>query len=347
VSDDSFLDFNTQTSEIGAGQSKRDPTQFEYFHLPIKCTAVVRILKSNIFNFVQHTKKEPGKKKFTSLRCTANSNKTEGRCVGCFYSDSDSGSDMFNTRNLHTLTLIDYSRLHILPTNDEKKKDYRPCVGPRCIICKEGLKPETVGRRHWALGPAHFGIVRDTNLKIGQRCISCRTGTISIINLLCSKCGEPLFTDQQLGSMRDDALLETLSRKYECGQCGSVGMPEEEKECSDCKDPIRASIFDTNLILKKVTSADSDYPTLTVEPTYKFEDIPPEYLGLEPYDFDIKVFPELSLDLQSKIYKVKNPFVTTDQLVEPVEQGAPQDFDPYADVQTDQTQNPGSDDIPF
>jgi hypothetical protein len=111
-----------------------------------------------------------------------------------------------------------------------------------------------------------------------------------------------------MGGMEDSALLALTANRYKCSQCSAEEYPEEQLQCSECDEPVRASIFDTDLKVKKVKAADSDFPTLAITPTLKFEDLRVPEEDIEPYDFQNKVFPVKSLDQQAKEYQVTNPY---------------------------------------
>lgn len=279
---------------------------WEYFNLKIGGEAIIRILPDPVFSFVEHTRKIDGKIK--KIRCTGGSNDVNGgRCLGCYYSNKDAQVKSVTTRKVYIMTVVDLRMIHS-GKDAEGKEVIRECTGARCPICKQGHAPRIVGRKHWTLGNAHYGVINDVNLTVGSRCLNCKTGKISIESIVCKQCGEPIFTESQLAEMSEPVAMKELTKQFTCISCGHKDYPEETIQCSDCKEPERASIIDTNLRVKKIEAAgEGKYATLAIEPTYKWEILPEELYKLPPFKFQ-EVFPRLDLDIQGAILKMKNPW---------------------------------------
>lgn len=309
-----FYAFNESVTPVPTF-AKKDPTSWERFKLDEDKEALIRFLYAPIFHGVIHTE-ALGNNKFVSLRCTAASVETGGRCVGCYQVEAK--NKFFKTREIWAMPMIDYRMIHKVE-NDKGRTESRPCLGKiRCSFCKEGYAPEEIGRRYWEVGSYHAGAIRTANSVIGKRCLSCKEGKILIASISCKKCGEPLFSDSQMASMQDSTLMEKLKQRFTCPACQHQGFPKEQVACSHCEHPVRASIFDTDLIIIKTkaieteTGKQSKLIGLNIEPTYKYEPVNEKYLTLPPYDFEKKIYPQLSLDIQAAMYKVVNPWRGSD-----------------------------------
>lgn len=309
-------DFYSAMSGLQSGASKGkiayDPAYWEYVEIPYSDWITIRILPIPKFSYREHRKNRPGKNFPITLRCTVDSELTNGRCIGCNYA-TEYGKEVdpakkITTATVEVFTILNLTKAHIRKEAG-KKPEIKLCVGERCPACKSGLVSEYIGRRYWKIGYTHSNKIFSTGLKMGDRCKSCKTGEIKTLNMVCKKCGEPLLNDSQL-SMPQEELKKLSYINMLCPSCQHDGFPKEEISCTDCESPVRTSLFDTNIKVKRVKTQEGGSGAsviLEMEPTYKYEAIPEKFSNVETYDFN-KIFPLHNLDVQSALFRVKNPW---------------------------------------
>jgi len=253
-----------------------------------------------------HTKKSKTKKgtqKFTPIRCTLQED-PEGRCVGCSYHESDPTISYAQTNRI--VSVIDFRKIHLVNSPTGKYKETKFCSAPNCVYCDQEVPAEYSGTRHWLMGPKYYGFLQHQHMKLGDKCVKCRTGVLSPLGVVCEKCGERLLSKDAYGSMNPIDQKKLLFTTIKCNECSHEGFPEEKLHCSnDCEEPKRSTVFDTNLEIEKIQTGETT--NLIITPTMQFEDLPERFVGAEPYKAE-DIAPLFSLDIQSKLYGVKNPW---------------------------------------
>lgn len=305
-----FFSFARKMKEVTTTKSfKSVPERREYLAIPSDDEAIIRILPHEMYIFWEHTAKKEGKIRQT--KCTKLSDGYEGNCVGCYYGKRDKyegkklDEKLITTRKVQVFTVLDLRKVHTI-IDEKGTKSVTPCRARKCAMCDSGNPSQIAGRRHWKLGKTGVALLDEANNEIGETCINCKTGTIEIIGMVCEECGAPVFDENDLFNMTPGGLRDATLNLYKCGDCGHEGFPKELIECNNCKEPERASILDTNLRVKKIKS-DGKSAGIKITPTMKFEEIPEELMGVEPYNFE-EIFGDLPLDTQASFLGLPNPY---------------------------------------
>jgi hypothetical protein len=297
------------------------PERSEYFNLKAnEGKAVIRVLPKEMYTFTQHACYNK-KGNFIRFTCTKNNPKTDGNCIGCYYGKY---GDAVKTGLLEEKKAVGYSKQFVFTILDLRQmhellaaggnKTFEKCSKSKnCELCKNKIPLVTVGRRHWAVGKNQKTLLAKANMDIGGTCLTCKTGTIKTIALKCSECGSDLIDPE--ADISPEKFTEMAFEDIQCSSCGHVGMPVESIECSNgCEHPVRAGIYDTNLVVEKTAPKDNPKSvTLIITPTMKFEPIPENLIEVPDYDFS-KIFETIDIDKQCAFTSLANPWKISDKI---------------------------------
>lgn len=130
--------------------------------------------------------------------------------------------------------------------------------------------PSSAGRMcHWEMGPSHYQVIQAAMASIATGCRSCGskadrkdpTGLATAISTVAYICENPACGDALI-DLKDTVLTpqeisEAIAGEMRCHTCGHVGAALEMLACANCTNPVRASIYDVDLIVQAVPSANN------------------------------------------------------------------------------------------
>ncbi len=167
------------------------------------------------------------------------------------------------------------------------------CTGklPRCQLCERGSE-KIWGRRAYAsFGSGFHSDLEEIDKAVGNNCKGCGEGSVQTSGYVCSGC-DHLFLDLYEETLTAEDIGEFENTEIECESCGLVEYPVERVECVveedgeavvGCETPIRTTIFDVNVKIKKTTA---DPPSLMHEDFSGAADLDGKYTHLTtPFEF--------------------------------------------------------------
>ena len=159
--------------------------------------------------------------------------------------------------------------------------------------CKEGH------RQHWSMPFGHFQMLNAYTESLARHCINCGgRDCIELQALTCQSCGEPIV--ELADTTLDEDEIERLSiEEVRCPNCHFTGYLEDYIRCSNCTAAAQATIFDFNLEVKRVPTADSEFANQTSLQILRA-------IGPEPLDSKYGEDLRKPLDL-SKIFTPSSP----------------------------------------
>lgn len=179
----------------------------------------------------------------------------------------------------------------------------------------------------WAMGQAHFNSLKGYADHISQHCATCGARGDDPMNppivthaWQCSNedCGVPVIrlSDTQLGPQQ---IGEVVSTPHNCRACGQTNFLEEVKVCGPgCGapgqgyEPVRATIFDVDMQVKRQKSSDGNQTQLIVLATSNPKPVDPAFDDLVKKVIDLPArYSPTSLEDQSQLWNYTPP-VNTD-----------------------------------
>jgi len=311
------------------GQEERgfsSPERKEFLRVPIQTPdkhpmpITIRILPFPFYEVKRHVCISGGKVRY--LVCSAEHPEFGGKCVGCFYSDQK--SVVSSTQFCRVITVLNLNLVHKIEAEDGStsfvacRKNLAEDIP--CDKCMSGNKPQIIGRRYWTVGPGYFGVLREKNLELASKCVSCG-GYITLKSLQCPECRSDLIPPQQLMKMHPIDQAKQVALTWTCPRCRHVSKPNEliQETVCNCGKAIRGSIykFDLEVYVQQQEERRGGYKTLIVKEKLCRE-LPKDYLeSVQPYDFE-EIFRPLPLERQAIILGVKNPYQKEQQSVHTV-----------------------------
>lgn len=231
-------------------------------------------------------------------------------CLGCNESSKGKETGMAWAKKLHVFNGILMADFHLVDSdrkNDrtgEYYKDPIQCEGRACKYCDQKIEKRFGRRVYWPVGPSFTEQLTDfvdytlaTNCKCG--------GTITVPAYECPECGE-CFRDLESEPANDEELEELRLEMHKCGSCGATRYMQAVHECDSCNKAQPLKLWDVQMELYR-----SGEGTTTSLQVRRFKAVTPdEWKKIEPImnqvDLD-KVFPNLGIKEQAKIYKLKVP----------------------------------------
>lgn len=212
-------------------------------------------------------------------------------CIGCrgyFASPKDSQGrrkGRFGRRNIFVFSVLEYGTFckieqmdanGLIKLSEKTGKPYTEwkrkseCGGRGIIEEKEGHV------QHWTVGYGHLEVIKGYDAIIGKTCVSCGSpDTITRRALLCPKCGTDIIdcASTTVSPADQDKMLYTDT---ECTYCKHVAPLNEFIECSQCSNPVRASVFDVDINMQRLDTAGQTQLIFTswskphpIDPSYK------------------------------------------------------------------------------
>lgn len=311
----SFVDFPLETESKSKKSENLFPQKHFEFFLPPRPNeeAYIRVyhIGEKVWVHTKKSKTKRGSDKFTPIRCSLRHDE-QSRCVGCATHEKEPTINYANENRI--VSVFDFRKIHEVPHASGKFNEKRTCSAPQeCMYCNSGIDVKYMGPRHWLMGPTYYGILQHQHLTMGDTCVNCKTGKIISSGLKCKKCGESLMTSDAFNSMKTAQQKKMLFAPITCGSCEHEDTPEEIIRCTNnCDTPQRATIFDTNLKIEKIQAGQRT--NLQITPTMQFEELPEEMKNVEAYTAE-DIVPLFSLDVQAKLYNVKNPWGVSSEYV--------------------------------
>lgn len=231
-------------------------------------------------------------------------------CLACHESSKGKDSGMQWANKLHVFNAVLLADFHMVASdrkNDKTGEFYKDpvqCEGRACKYCRDGVEKRFGRRVYWALGQSYSAQLMDFvdyTLALNCKC----GGTITTPAYECPKC-KACFHDLEANPLSEEDLEELRLDPHKCKACGYEGLMDAVYECDSCKTAKPLSLWDVALELYvsgegKTTSIQvRRFKILQAEDWKKIEPV------MTQVDLD-RVFPNLSLTEQSKLYKLKIP----------------------------------------
>jgi len=234
-------------------------------------------------------------------------------CPSCYHIDDGAGD--INRRLMHVFNLITLGYWHLVDsdrTDDQGKpyKDWVPCEGRRCSMCKDGLKKHYGRRRFWEMGKRFIEQIlthAETILAKNCRC----GGKLEVVGFECPNCGD-VMVDLDDDPMDKKEINKFRAAPQRCPHCKKTDYPEAVTECDSCNDPTPLDIWDVKYqIMRTGTGTDtslmiSNWEILEEEEREKIQGL------MKPYDFASGLFKRLEPAEQAKRLDIPNPFKDDD-----------------------------------
>jgi hypothetical protein len=232
------------------------------------------------YTYTEHFDGRTKKSSVCSAGPFANFREKREPCIGCdmFWAEARNKQRRMSKRDMYVFNVFDYDTYYEIEQVDKRngqvrtKDDGTPWmewvkgVG-RNDLAKSGKKSKEGHLCHWAMGHGHYTTLLSTNEMIGEGCKSCghkrspdeRNPAIQSLAWLCSnqECGEALI-DLSETEMNGDDIKKTVKKPMLCRKCKHQGIPNEYIECSHCSSPVRASIYDVDLQVRRVKTSKNE-----------------------------------------------------------------------------------------
>lgn len=209
--------------------------------------------------------------------------------------------DQIKIRAAYAHTVVVSGTYHTVMERSQRGNDYTKevlCDGPQCAHCAGGLPVHEGAARSYSPGYNHWNNLAQFNERIGETCVSCRTGSVVPVMYLCTnpQCQQAIndlssadpvsaiSAYREVCRMLGDKDNKSNPGKIECPFCRTWVVPEEVTECKriewnrrgdavtsvveGCGAPARMSIFDCEVQLaKSSTENTADLLLVTFDPT--------------------------------------------------------------------------------
>lgn len=250
----------------------------------------------------------------------------DGKCIPCREID-DGDSKNISWRRMAAFLLLHLDWYYLIPATDENgnelkyKRDSKFHKEGDTIFNRvhESDAIKEFGRArvkrydkvygnlmHWSMGTNHLLVL---SAKIDDLESECKCGG-SLETLLweCSHCGHEIFDLTEDGNCEygRQELNQITARPYRCPSCDRVDMLEPIRDCDTCKNPKPLQLWDVDILVGR--EGEGAQSQLIVR-RHKNIDVDERCADLLP-DRDIlhRVFAGDSLEYQSKVMKIANPF---------------------------------------
>jgi hypothetical protein len=172
-------------------------------------------------------------------------------------------------------------------------------------VKREGWEKVYGNLLHWSLGTNHLLGLGSAIQDIEKNCVC--GGSLTEVIWECEHCERDIIdtTDGDF-DMTKKELNAITSKDYKCRECGEVGLLQAVIDCDECDDPEPVQIWDVDFEVGRVGEGPSSQLSIG-----KFErcELPDTLKSLIPEkDFLHRVFAGDSLEYQSKILRIPNPW---------------------------------------
>ena len=209
--------------------------------------------------------------------------------------------DQIKIRASYAHTIIVAGTYHAVTQNSARGNAYTVdtlCVGQGCVHCQNNVPTFEGSARSYSPGYGHWNNLAQFNERIGETCLTCRSGTVVPEVYMC---GNP-NCQEIINDLGDKTVVEAVAAYLElcralsdkdnrenygkilCPFCNTWMIPREEASCrklewnrrgdailreeDGCGNPVRMSIFDCEVQLRKASSEKTaDLVMETFDPT--------------------------------------------------------------------------------
>jgi len=240
-------------------------------------------------------------------------------CLGCYQASKGKDKGMAWAKKLHVFNGVLMAEFHLVDSdrkNDKTGDFYKDpvqCEGRGCKHCDKGIEKRFGRRVYWPVGPSFTEQLvdfADYTLSTSCKC----GGEISVPAYECPKCGE-CYRDLEQNPANEEELEDIRMEMHKCGGCGFEGYMQAVNECNQCNKAEPLKLWDVKMELYKSGEGTNTslqvrrFKAVTDEEWKKIEGV------MNPVSLD-KVFPNLTLKDQAKIYKLKIPEELRESAVE-------------------------------
>lgn len=141
-------------------------------------------------------------------------------------------------------------------------------VEPHQRIEFANYEQRDVQRMHWPMGKSHWDQLAGYDADIGKGCTVCGSKeSIRSLAWLCGKCGDAAI-DFETSTLPPEEVNKIINNPFTCRTCNTRDYLKEYIECAVCSPkgiaPIRATIFDVDLNLRRMKSGDGEQTVIQV-----------------------------------------------------------------------------------
>lgn len=213
-----------------------------------------------------------------SVPCNCMDGRLSRPCTTCAEIEKGTFKDV-KIRERTAYNMIRLGKFHAINKTSKKGREYQirvPCTASRvskCEACDEG-RPKVRGKRaYYNPGFGHNGQLQAIDKALGTKCLSCEEGQIQIIGYECPHCKEVGV------NLFETSLSAEDQKAYDndaitCPSCGAQDYQQEILECiieddqgevvEGCEAPVRTSIFDVDLRLRRAPEKEGKDKSKTV-----------------------------------------------------------------------------------
>jgi hypothetical protein len=238
---------------------------------------------------------------------------THGSCVAC--AEISNGNRGISVSGRGIVSLIPRRKYHYIERKGKKEFSY--CAKPNiCRLCDAGDEPRQESLSTWTLASTHISSLLACNERVSAKCGNCKgMGSISVVGLKCPSCGDDIDVDPTLGRQR-------------CPSCREKIVPHETLECSNCDDPRRAQLFDTDVVVQRIGAGTRTSYQFVEQ--YPFEPLPRELMNFRLPDLEEVTKPDSVAEQCRKLGLLTNP-ITGEKVSAAPRRPAAVDYDDYDD----------------
>lgn len=272
----------------GTGGGAR-PTWIDQFKPSIDGTDKIRLLRGqyeveygdsngqvlkrvqSFYPFIQHYHATREKYSICSAGPLANFKGKADPCRGCtqFWDEKMANKGTKKSGAMSRRDMYSFSILHYAPyayveqvdrdgkvRTNENGEPYMSWVRvfPHEMSKFAGREMREAHLLHWDMGYAHYSTLLEYDEEIGRSCRSCGgRNSIQLEAWTCTACGEALIERNTTYSPKE--VKDLTSGEVRCAHCQHVGMLQEYVSCTQCKNGLRADIFDVDIEIKRKSDA--------------------------------------------------------------------------------------------
>lgn len=253
-------------------------------------------------------------------------------CIGCdlFWAGMTTGPDgrkkmgRMSRSNKFAFSILDHATYHEVEQTDRDGKvrtdasgkpymHWAKCAGRNCQACFDKKKTKRGHVMPWAMPSTHFDVIGNYEDFASTGCKNCgEKDVIETQAWICQNpdCGDAVI-DMSSTVLSDEEINKIVNSPTTCPTCHVKNYLKRVVACTTCfplgRDGDPATIFDVDIKLRGVESADGKGVTLTVSNTSKPYPLPPDLQAIAiPIDL-AKKFAPTPLERQAALFNVEMP----------------------------------------